>query len=92
MIGLLFTCAQVTHPRHLTGNFNAHLAQKLFLVMDEHTPDKAEMAVLKNLVTDSTLMVEGKGKDAYPVNSYLRWVSMLGSCKRTMMRRLRLSL
>lgn len=55
----------VTSPRHLTGNFNAHLHHCALLFANEAVPpaDKAAEAVLKGLVTDATLAIERKGVD-----------------------------
>lgn len=60
---------QITNVKHLTGNFNGHLRSTLLLFADEAfwAGDKAGESVLKGLVTESTLTIEQKGVDAYPV-------------------------
>lgn len=57
---------QVTHGRHLVGNFNAHLRDCLVIWGDEAfwAGDKQHEGVLKALVTEPYLMLEAKGKDA----------------------------
>lgn len=61
---------RITQPKHLTGHFNAHLLNTLFLFVDEGfwSGDKAAEGTLRGLVTDSTITIEPKGVDAaeYP--------------------------
>ena len=65
MYGKLFGqhALQITQIRHLTGNFNAHLRSCVFLFADEAlwAGDKAAESVLKGLITERTLQIEGKG-------------------------------
>ena len=44
----------INHAKHLTGNFNAHLRDCVFLFADEafYAGDKAHVGVLKALITD----------------------------------------
>jgi hypothetical protein len=51
--------------KHLVGNFNLHLRDCIFLFADEAfwAGDKAAEGVLKGLITEPTLVIEGKGKD-----------------------------
>jgi hypothetical protein len=65
---------QITHSRHLTGNFNAHLVDALFLFLDEAfwAGDKQGEGVLKGLVTEPTLMIEPKGIDPFPMPNRLK--------------------
>jgi hypothetical protein len=60
---------QIWHPRHLTGNFNAHLMDALFVFADEAfwAGDRQGEGVLKGLITEPTKMVEPKGVDAFSV-------------------------
>jgi hypothetical protein len=55
----------VSNPRHLVGNFNAHLADCALLFANEAiaASDKTAESVLKTLVTDSTVPIERKGID-----------------------------
>lgn len=64
----------VTNPRHLVGNFNAHLKHALLVFADEAywAGDKASEGVLKALITEKTLPVEYKGKDVVHVENYVR--------------------
>jgi hypothetical protein len=54
---------QITQSRHLIGNFNAHFRTCVFLFVDEAlwAGDKAGENVLKGLITEPTLGIEGKG-------------------------------
>lgn len=64
----------VKHRRHLTGNFNAHLAGKL-LVQAEETfwaGDREAASVLKSLITEDRTLLELKGVDAVPVRNLAR--------------------
>jgi len=55
----------VSTAQHLTGNFNAHLRDCVFLFADEafYAGDKKHASTLKSLVTEPTIMVEPKGVD-----------------------------
>lgn len=57
---------QVTDSKHLVGSFNAHLRDCVVLFADEafYAGDKKHEAILKGLVTEETIMIEGKGVDA----------------------------
>jgi hypothetical protein len=56
----------IANSKHLVGNFNAHLRDCCVLFADEafFAGDKAAVGVLKSLVTESVITVEGKFKDA----------------------------
>lgn len=56
----------ISSAKHLVGQFNAHLRDCVFLFADEafFAGDKQHESVLKTLVTEDTIMVEGKGVDA----------------------------
>lgn len=64
---------QVTNAQHLTGNFNAHLADTLLLFGDEafYAHDKKHESVLKGIVTEETLAIERKGIDLQTMPNYL---------------------
>jgi phage/plasmid-associated DNA primase len=55
----------VSNPKHFLGNFNAHLANCLFLFVDEAfwAGDKSSDGILKALITEDTLNIERKGQD-----------------------------
>lgn len=55
---------QVAQAEHFTGRFNEHLADKIFLFVDEGMwgGDKKLEGAIKNLITEPTLTFEGKNK------------------------------
>jgi len=57
---------QVSDSKHLVGSFNAHLRDVVLLFGDEafFAGDKKHESVLKTLITEDTLIIEGKGIDA----------------------------
>ena len=67
-IGKLFGrhYVHVSNAQHLTGNFNSHLRDCCFLFADEafYAGDKRHASTLKTLVTEDTIMIEGKGVDS----------------------------
>lgn len=65
---------KVAHMRHLTGNFNRHLADKLLIVAEESfwAGDKGDEGPLKDMITSPTLTVEAKGIDAVEMRSLCR--------------------
>lgn len=56
----------LSDPKHLLGNFNVHLRDAVLLFADEafYAGDKKHESLLKTLITEDTLVVEGKGRDA----------------------------
>lgn len=56
----------ISSAKHLVGQFNAHLRDCVVLFADEafFAGDKEHESVLKTLVTEDTIMIEGKGVDA----------------------------
>lgn len=67
---------QVADSKHLVGSFNAHLRDTVLLFGDEafFAGDKKHESVLKTLVTEEHLIVEGKGLDAEPAPNYVHLV------------------
>lgn len=63
----------VSNAQHLTGNFNAHLRDCVFLFADEafYAGDRRHASTLKTLVTEDSLMVEPKGVDTEMVANCL---------------------
>ena len=63
----------ITHALHLTGRFNDHLHDCVFLFADEafFAGDKAHGDVLKGLITEYTLTTEGKYRPVVPVRNRL---------------------
>ena len=52
----------ISNAKHLTGNFNAHLRDCVMLFADEafFAGDRAGEGVLKALITEPSLPIEGK--------------------------------
>lgn len=67
---------QVSSPKHLVGDFNGHLANKLLVHGAESVwgGDKSKVGPLKALITDEDQAVEHKGKDVYTVRNFKRLV------------------
>lgn len=63
----------ISHAKHLTGNFNAHLRDCVFLFADEafYAGDKAHVGVLKALITEPTLTVEAKYQNAVQAPNFV---------------------
>lgn len=72
LFGLHFVI--IAQQRHLLGNFNAHLKDKLIVLAEEAfwAGDHNAEGTLKDLITGDSQMVELKGRDAFPVNNYIR--------------------
>lgn len=66
----------VSDSRHLVGNFNAHLRDCVLLFGDEafFAGDKSHESVLKTLITDNRIRIEGKGIDTEETNNYLHMI------------------
>lgn len=64
----------ISSAKHLTGNFNSHLANVCFLFADEafFSGDKTHEGVLKALITEPFLSVEMKGVDVIQQQNYLK--------------------
>ena len=64
----------VTHGRHIHGNFNSHLKDILMLFGDEAVwgGDRSTESILKQLITEPSMIIEMKGKDVFEVRSFLR--------------------
>lgn len=60
----------------LTGKFNGHMKDKCLLFADEAfwAGDKSAEGKLKSMITESTLTVEMKGKDAYSIKNNLHMI------------------
>lgn len=57
---------QITDPKHLVGSFNSHLRDAVVVFADEafYAGDKKHESILKALITEELLVIEGKGRDA----------------------------
>jgi hypothetical protein len=69
----------VTHPDHVAGRFNAHLFAKRFVFIDEGTAatNEREAGVIKNRITEPTIILEHKGVD--PIKLKNRMIFMVAS-------------
>lgn len=72
---------KVAHMRHLTGNFNRHLADKLLIVAEESfwAGDKADEGPLKDMITSERMTIEAKGVDAVEMPSLCRVMMITNS-------------
>lgn len=63
----------VVDAKHLVGSFNAHLRDCSVLFADEafYAGDRKHESILKSLITEDTLMIEGKGVNAIAARNYL---------------------
>ena len=77
-IGQLFgqSFMQVTSAKSVTGNFNSHLRDCVLLFADEAfcTGNLAEEARLNALITEETITIEGKGRDAVSCRNMLHLI------------------
>lgn len=66
---------KISQSKHLTGNFNAHLAGMLFCQAEEVTfgGDKKGEGPLKDAITATTMLTEPKGLDAYQETNFTRF-------------------
>lgn len=71
LIGQHYT--MIDDPKHLVGNFNAHMAACTLLQAEEGfwAGDKTAEGRLKSLVTSSVQLIERKGVDAIPLPNYV---------------------
>jgi len=63
----------ISHSRHFTGHFNRHLWDCICLFVDEalYAGDRREIGNLKRMITEPTLHIEAKFKDAVIVPNML---------------------
>jgi hypothetical protein len=64
----------LSQQRHLLGNFNMHLMDKLVLLAEEAfwAGEKDAEGVLKDLITGDRMIIEPKGRESFSVNNYIR--------------------
>lgn len=64
---------QISNSKHLTGNFNSHLRDCIFLFADEafFAGDRAHTGVLKAIITEPYLTIEGKYQNAVQAPNFL---------------------
>ena len=71
-----------SHSMHLTnrsqfsGRFNSHLANKIFIFVDEAfwSGDKSGEGVVKGLITEEQIPIEAKGVDVVNVDNFCKFV------------------
>lgn len=63
----------ISNSKHLTGNFNSHLRDCVFLFADEafFAGDKSSIGSLKSLITEPYLTVEAKYQNAVQIPNFL---------------------
>ena len=63
----------IPNAKHLTGNFNAHLRDCLFLFADEafFAGDKQNVGVLKSIITEPHLTIEPKFQNTVQIPNFL---------------------
>lgn len=63
----------ISNSKHLTGNFNAHLRDCVFLFADEafFAGDRQHVGVLQSLITEPYLTIEGKYQNAVQTPNFL---------------------
>jgi hypothetical protein len=66
----------ITNAKHLVGNFNAHLRDCVMLFCDEafYAGDRQHESVLKGLITEATLPIEGKHQNVVQIMNMLHIV------------------
>lgn len=72
----------LSNSQHLTGRFNAHLKDALWVFADEAfwAGDKASEGILKHMITEDYWTVEQKGKDPYTVKNHVGLVISSNEC------------
>ena len=63
---------ELNQARHITGNFNQHLANKICIILNEAVwgGNKQSEGTLKAAITDSNTIIEKKGVDAQSGRNY----------------------
>ena len=66
----------LTQGSQLTGKFNAHMKDKCVVFADEAfwAGDKQAEGVLKALITEPSLIIEGKGENAFKIKNHLHFI------------------
>ena len=74
-LGFLFNehFIHLNNPHHVTGNFNAHLQDSVLCLLDEAfwAGSKKSEGVLKTLITEPFIMIEGKYRNAVMTKNHL---------------------
>jgi len=66
----------LTQGAQLTGKFNSHMKDKVLVFADEAfwAGDKQAEGVLKALITEPSLVIEGKGENAFSIKNHLHFI------------------
>jgi hypothetical protein len=66
----------IQNQKHLTGNFNQHLKDKLLVFVDEGfwAGDKSQAGVLRGLITEDKIIIEPKGVNAFDIDNHMRFI------------------
>lgn len=66
----------ILHGSQLTNRFNSHLADKVFVFVDESgwSHDKHGAGIIRGMITESHLAIEMKGKDIITMENYGHFV------------------
>jgi hypothetical protein len=67
---------ELTNTKHLTGQFQGHLANAILVFANEATwgGNKTDEGALKGMITDPTTLLEKKGVDAVSVRNFKRLI------------------
>lgn len=66
----------ILHGGQLTSRFNSHLADKVFVFVDESgwSQDKYGAGIIRGMITESHIAIEMKGKDVITMENYGHFV------------------
>lgn len=69
-----------SEQRYLVGNFNSHMSETLFFILEEAFwgGNKNAESVLKEMVTGETVTIEQKFREAFRAESYMR-IAIIGN-------------
>jgi hypothetical protein len=64
---------QITNQQHLTGRFNAHVKDIVYLFVDEGfwASDRAAEGTIRAIVSEDLLIIEAKGRDPIFLKNYI---------------------
>ena len=67
---------RIQDSKHLTGSFNHHLANKIFVTIEEAfwSGSDKDAGKLRTMITESTISIEAKGRDVIEIDSYHRFL------------------
>ncbi len=66
----------ITQSSQLTGKFNGHMMDKILMFVDEGwwSDERKDAGVLNGLITEPSIAIEMKGKDAVYIANYTRFI------------------